>query len=109
MGALPKQFSKCWRCPFSRAQSVRNFSSPLRNLRSVQAASVAKIHAGETLAGLSFSDVLPTGLMDPNNDHDDPWFLIGLVSFGTRVCGRGKPGIYTRVESYVPWILKNIY
>jgi len=47
--------------------------------------------------------------MDPNNDHDDPWFLLGVVSFGTRVCGRGKPGIFTRVEAFVPWILQNIY
>jgi len=53
--------------------------------------------------------VLSTGLMDPNNDHDDPWFLLGVVSFGTKVCGRGKPGIYTRVEAFVPWILQNIY
>jgi len=64
---------------------------------------------GDSGGPLFLRRVLPTGLMDPNNDHDDPWFLIGLVSFGTRVCGRGKPGIYTRVESYVPWILKNIY
>ena len=26
-----------------------------------------------------------------------------------QVCGRGKPGIYTRVETFIPWILQNIY
>jgi len=64
---------------------------------------------GDSGGPLLLRRVLSTGLMDPNNDHDDPWFLLGVVSFGTRVCGRGKPGIYTRVEAFVPWILQNIY
>merc|ERR1712032_709005 len=64
---------------------------------------------GDSGGPLLLRRVLLNGLMDPNNDHDDPWFLLGVVSFGTRVCGRGKPGIYTRVETFVPWILQNIY
>ena len=35
---------------------------------------------------------------------NDPWTQVGLVSFGTNVCGRGIPGIYTRVTSYLNWI-----
>jgi len=34
----------------------------------------------------------------------DPWVQIGLVSFGTTKCGRGVPGVYTRVTNYLPWI-----
>merc|ERR1712172_209369 len=64
---------------------------------------------GDSGGPLFLRRVLSNGLMDPNNDHDDPWFLLGVVSFGTRVCGRGKPGIFTRVEAFVPWILQNIY
>jgi len=64
---------------------------------------------GDSGGPLLLRRVLSTGLMDPNNDHDDPWFLLGVVSFGTKVCGRGKPGIYTRVEAFIPWILQNIY
>merc|ERR1711890_119272 len=66
---------------------------------------------GDSGGPLLLRRVLGTGLMDPNNDHDDPWFLIGVVSFGfgsARRCGPGKPEIYTRVEPYVPWILENI-
>merc|ERR1712032_754483 len=53
MLACPKRSNRCWKCLFSQAQSAGNFSSPLKNLRSAQAEIVAKIHAGETLAGLS--------------------------------------------------------
>ena len=60
-------------------------------------------------------------------DHSKPWYLLGIVSFGT--CGKGNPGIFTRweivihrltsdqlsyhvlssrVESFIPWIQKTI-
>lgn len=33
----------------------------------------------------------------------------GIVSFGPRQCGtKGQPGIYTKVSSYMEWILENI-
>ncbi|CAG9860068.1 unnamed protein product [Phyllotreta striolata] len=33
----------------------------------------------------------------------------GIVSFGPRLCGaKGKPGIYTRVTSFMKWILDNL-
>ena len=42
-------------------------------------------------------------------DHDStPWYLVGVVSYGTRQCGSGEPGVYTRINAYIPWILKNI-
>jgi len=37
-----------------------------------------------------------------------PWYLVGLVSYGTRVCGRGEPAVYTRITSFIPWIVENI-
>jgi len=36
------------------------------------------------------------------------WHLLGIVSFGTKVCGVGRPGIYTRVETFMPWIKKTL-
>jgi len=35
--------------------------------------------------------------------------LIGVVSFGPRLCGtKGVPGVYAKVRHYLPWILENV-
>ena len=35
-------------------------------------------------------------------------YLLGVVSSGTKKCGIGQPGIYTRVKDYEPWIKNNL-
>merc|ERR1719219_1746727 len=37
-----------------------------------------------------------------------PKYLIGIVSFGTKKCGSGYPGVYTSIEYYLPWIIANM-
>lgn len=40
---------------------------------------------------------------------DSKFILVGLVSFGPRECGISNfPGVYTKVESFIPWILQYI-
>ena len=40
---------------------------------------------------------------------DDPWYQIGVVSFGAVKCGsKDIPGVYTRVEAYLSWIESNL-
>ena len=38
----------------------------------------------------------------------DPWYQVGIVSFGTPKCGTGKPGIYTRISGYLDWISRHL-
>ena len=33
---------------------------------------------------------------------------VGIVSFGSLVCGDGNPGVYTNVAAYVSWIEDNL-
>jgi secreted trypsin-like serine protease len=48
-------------------------------------------------------------LMNEAELGNDKFILLGLVSFGPRQCGLSNfPGVYTRVSSYMEWILKNI-
>ena len=35
---------------------------------------------------------------------DGAWHLLGLVSYGSRRCGDGRAGVYTRVASYTQWV-----
>ena len=45
-------------------------------------------------------------LEDP--DSSQPWHLIGIVSFGSRSCGVGRPAVYTRVSAFLDWIETNM-
>lgn len=35
------------------------------------------------------------------------WVIEGIVSYG-RKCGGDKPAIYTRIRSYISWIVENM-
>lgn len=39
---------------------------------------------------------------------DEPYYQVGVVSFGTSICGIGVPGIYTRIVPFLPWIDQNL-
>ena len=35
---------------------------------------------------------------------DEPWFQVGILSSFEGRCDEKKPGHYTKVEPYLPWI-----
>ncbi|XP_057664233.1 CLIP domain-containing serine protease HP8-like [Diorhabda carinulata] len=44
-----------------------------------------------------------------NEDGKPGWYIIGVVSFGPSPCGMENwPGVYTRVENYVQWIVSKL-
>ena len=47
-------------------------------------------------------------LPSKNVDIKNPWIVSGLVSFGSKYCGSGKPAVYTRVSHYVNWIRSKV-
>ncbi|KAF5293939.1 hypothetical protein FQA39_LY13644 [Lamprigera yunnana] len=50
----------------------------------------------------------PIQRIDSYND-DARYVQYGVVSFGPRFCGQeGFPGVYTRTDSYIEWILDNM-
>lgn len=48
-------------------------------------------------------------LMSDASESNDRYTLLGLVSFGPRTCGVSNfPGVYTKVTSYIDWIIDNM-
>lgn len=51
----------------------------------------------------------PLMLIDSVEGQPPKYFLIGLVSFGTKRCAKTNlPAVYTRIAYFLPWILDNI-
>jgi len=55
---------------------------------------------GDSGGGLYFQD--------KRGRDSAPWYLLGIVSLGSSICGDGSPGMYTRVGEYIPWIIQTI-
>jgi len=62
----------------------------------------------DSCVGDSGSALMRSRPPTPTNPVDQ-WDIIGVVSFGPRLCGtEGVPGVYTRVNSYIEWILDTV-
>jgi len=61
---------------------------------------------GDSGSPLLASKFLPNGAL--TDDNSQQWFLMGIVSYGSSYCGKGKPAVHTRVQNFIPWIRKVI-
>ncbi|MGF1690755.1 S1 family peptidase [Photobacterium kagoshimensis] len=52
----------------------------------------------------------PLVWQDPSHrsDSDKGLRLVGIVSYGKRLCGTSESAVYTQVSNYIPWIKRNI-
>ena len=57
---------------------------------------------GDSGGGL-FSNMLK-GSNGPDKSQNKRWEVVGIVSYGSVLCGDGKPGVYTRVSQFLQWI-----
>ena len=47
-------------------------------------------------------------IVSKSESTDSTKYLYGIVSFGSRKCGNGKPAVHTNLRYYKDWILKNL-
>ena len=41
-------------------------------------------------------------------DRNLKMYLEGIVSFGSSTCNGATPGVYTKVEGFIDWIVENM-
>ncbi len=62
------------------------------------------VNAKENGAGNLVKEQPDTACQRPK-DSNSKWFVqVGVLSFGSRVCGHDVPVVYTRVTAYLQWI-----
>jgi len=62
--------------------------------------------SGDSGGPLYLKQIIPGEKTSRESDNSIPWYLLGIVSYSA--CGEGSPTIYTRVESFIPWIQDTI-
>ena len=50
----------------------------------------------------------PLAYKQSTSPSGSPWYQVGIISFVTRYCGQGTPGVYTRVAAFLEWIESNM-
>lgn len=51
----------------------------------------------------------PLMIVDHTRSLTNIWNLVGVISYGTKPCALAEwPAVYTRVDQYLDWILRNV-
>lgn len=46
--------------------------------------------------------------MTSQSEKDGRYFQVGIISYGVGCAMEDEPGVYTRVDAFMPWIIGNI-
>lgn len=91
---------------------VRNTKNCAKLYENIAEISDVQICAGGLIGKDSCGGDSGGPLMTVESVRNQPpaYYLLGVVSFGTTICGSTpQPGIYTRIASYLKWILDNMH
>ena len=47
-------------------------------------------------------------LVSYKDKKNENFYQVGIVSYGYKACGTHRPGIYTKVAHFLPWIMENM-
>ncbi|XP_059186644.1 transmembrane protease serine 13a [Centropristis striata] len=115
------QTSTCWTSGFGTTEEQsatvsRDLMEVKVNLINEQVCNRRDVYGGRVTKNMICAGLLEGGKDSCQGDSGGPlvcqeggrWYVLGITSWGAGCGQRNKPGVYTRVKSFLPWIYSNM-